>query len=269
VSGPRRHLLRIHSVRCHLPRSFASSGARDGPASAPLPGPLNQCDHPQSYRVGLAEALRRPSLPVTPTSVLLPPSYVIPGSLPRCASPPSLSTPTLHRTHRPWFDLYLVPLSIPGLQTIESPSAERNRLASDMSSSNSDPTGKQKRRSVKKLERCQGFDFPNGLSLISRAIRERAGPIGNFYESLKSLHEMRDISPPELKGEARILFDELGPQLWPQDTSTAWWLLKPPHSDYPRHLYYEDREDREQYVPSKLRTSLLLLMIITDSGVTS
>jgi hypothetical protein len=138
-----------------------------------------------------------------------------------------------------------------------------------MSGSIADTTNKQKRRSVKKLEKCQGFDFSNGLSLISRAIRDRGPPISDLYESLKSLNEMRDISPHQLRGEARELFDILGPQLWPRDTSRAWWLLKPPHVDYPQHLYYDDGEDQEQYVPSGLRSSLLPLMKTTDFGVTS
>jgi hypothetical protein len=137
-----------------------------------------------------------------------------------------------------------------------------------MSSSLSDNAGKQKRRSVKKLERCQGFDVSNGLSLIPRAIREREGPIGDLYESLKSLNEMRDISPQEFRGEARQLLDILGPRLWPRDTSRAWWLLKPPHSDYPRNLCYDVRGDREQYVLDRLHASLLPLMKTTDSGFT-
>lgn len=138
-----------------------------------------------------------------------------------------------------------------------------------MSSSIPDNTGKQKRRSVKKLQRCQGFDISNGLSLAPRATREREGPIGDLYESLKSLNEMRDISSQELRGEARQLFDILGPRLWPRDTSRAWWLLKPPHSDYPRHLYYDDREDQEQYVLDGLHAYLLPLMTTTDFGFTS
>lgn len=137
-----------------------------------------------------------------------------------------------------------------------------------MSSSISEATGKQKKRSVKKLERCQGFDIPNGLSLAPRAVREREGPIGDLYESLKSLNEMRDISPQELRVEARQLFDILGSRLWPRDTSRAWWLLKPSHSDYPRHLYYDNREDQEQYVHDEY-TLLLPLMTTTDFGFIS
>jgi hypothetical protein len=178
-------------------------------------------------------------------------SRTLPNLQPRSHSPPRLSIPSTGPPDSP------------------SPTIASNRLASNMSSFISDATSKPKRRSVKKLERCQGFDISNGLSLIPRAIREREGPIGDLYESLKSLNEMRDISSQELRGEARQLFDMLGHRLWPRDTSRAWWLLKPPHSDYPRHLYYDDREDQEQYVVDGLHASPLLLTTTTDSGFTS
>lgn len=167
------------------------------------------------------------------------PSHVFPGDL-TCTQSlsfiPCLFTPTHPKS----------------LQAFESPATASNRLTSNMSSSIADTIGKQKRRSVKKLEKFQGFDFANGLASISRATRDRQGPIGDLYESLKSINVMRDISLHQLRREARELFDLLGPHLWPRDTSTAWWLLKPPNSDYPRYLYYDDREDREQYVLAEL-----------------
>jgi hypothetical protein len=136
-----------------------------------------------------------------------------------------------------------------------------------MSGSISDTTNKPKRRSVKDLEKRQGFDFKNGLASIPRKIQDREGPIGDLYKSLKAL---KGVSLPQLETKARVLFDRLGPHLWPRDTSGAWWLLKPRQSDYyPRRLYYDDKEDREQYVPSGLRSSLLSLMMTTDFGITS
>jgi hypothetical protein len=138
-----------------------------------------------------------------------------------------------------------------------------------MSGSTPDPdtTNKPKRRTVKHLEKCQGFDFKNGLASIPRNLQDKAGPIGDLYKSFKTF---KGISSPQLETKARLLFDRLGPHLWPRDTSRAWWLLKPRQSDcYPRRLYYDDEEDREQYVSSGLRSSLLSLMMNTDFGVTS
>jgi hypothetical protein len=127
---------------------------------------------------------------------------------------------------------------------------------------------KRIRRSVKKLEKQLGFDFSSGLASINRTTRDRPGPIGDLWESLKSLNEIRDISPQKLSNEARELFDLLGPSLWPRDTSQAWWLLKHPHIDYPRQLCYDDREDQEQYVLGGFRSSQSLLITSTGFGAT-
>jgi hypothetical protein len=134
--------------------------------------------------------------------------------------------------------------------------------------SRSTPCKPKSRRSVKKLERQLGFDFSSGLASINRTTRDRPGPIGDLWESLKSLNEIRNISPQKLSNEARELFDLLGPSLWPRDTSQAWWLLKHPHIDYPRQLCYDDREDQEQYALGGLRYSQPLLITSTGFGAT-
>jgi hypothetical protein len=211
-------------------------------------------------------------VPVTPTSSLSLPrnsglaTSVCVSSLTLCSHrPPKPQALTLLRPNRP----SVHSTGSPDSRVFYESTTASNCLTFNMSSSMSEATGKQKRRSVKKLEKCQGFDFSTGLSSISRAIRDRDGPIGDLYESLKSLNSIRDISPQKLRREARELFDMLGPHLWPRDTSTAWWLLKPPYVDYPRHLYYDDREDQEQYVLGGLHTSLLSLTTTTDFGFTS
>jgi hypothetical protein len=107
-------------------------------------------------------------------------------------------------------------------------------------------TNRRRKNNVRQLERCQGFNFNTGLSTISSVERERKGPIGNLYDSLKSLVKMSNVSSDGLKTEARVLFDELGPELWPRDASKAWWLKT--QQFYPEHLYYEDDSNRERCV---------------------
>jgi hypothetical protein len=137
-------------------------------------------------------------------------------------------------------------------------------LSTDMSSAN-----RRRKNNIRQLEKCQGFNLKPGLSTISSVERDRKGPIGNLYDSLKSLNKMKHVSSNELEAEARVLFDELGPELWPRDASNAWWLTTQQY--YPEHLCYEDLGDRKRYVSGKplLRLLLLTTITITDFGATS
>jgi hypothetical protein len=123
-------------------------------------------------------------------------------------------------------------------------------------------TNRKRKNNIRQLELCQGFNLKPGLSTISSVERDREGPIGNLYNSLKSLNKMKGVSPHELETETRILFDELGPELWPRDASRAWWLTTQQH--YPKHLCYEDGGDRARYV--FLKSSQLLLSLINSQS---
>ena len=121
-----------------------------------------------------------------------------------------------------------------------------------MSSSTYDTTNKPKRRSIKRLEKQQGFNFPNGLASLSTEDLKRPGPIAELFESLKALNKIEHINPDEFKEKARCLFDKLGPDLWPANRSAAWtwWLFQPNEiEEYPRNLYYHDEADQQKYVP--------------------
>jgi hypothetical protein len=129
-------------------------------------------------------------------------------------------------------------------------STTSGQFSSEMSSSMYDTTSKPKRRSIKRLEKQQGFNFPNGLASLSADDLEREGPIGQLFESLKALVKMEHIDSDEFKEEALCLFRELGPDLWPTDRSGAWWLLEQNEiEEYPRNLYYHDEGDQQKYVP--------------------
>lgn len=101
------------------------------------------------------------------------------------------------------------------------------------------------RRSVLELERCQGFNFRNGLSRTSKRLRKRPGPIEDLYQGVISL-KGGGLGFDERQDESSDLFDLLGPALWSMDVSKAWWLSK--QKDYPQNLCYEDKNDREKYV---------------------
>lgn len=169
--------------------------------------------------------------------------------------------------------LHLAPRSLPlpyihPVVPVDCPTTARRRYSPDMSTFTPDTVTKPKRRSVKKLEKQQGFAFPNGLSSLNIEIRQRAGPIGDLYESLKSLNKMEVLNASELEQEARDLFHELGPRLWPRDSTQAWWLFQQNNDEYPRNLHYDDEEDRTMYVSRRILSSLPPLTMRADCGVT-